>query len=188
MSGLGRGKWRAYAGTRNGKAIYSVWTDYRDDLVCIVPGENMAFGYMALQLTGGRRVPTKLDHVRYALSEDGDWTDDVDENSELDVKHCHLLHEADIQTDLVPPTECTVSLGGDLSGLSRMLLGDFSFSTTVRIGLIDGDWGDRTGLNNNSHFLFLPVDGFGKAWGNMQILMNPACAVLRELAGQGDKA
>lgn len=183
MNAMGRGGWRAYAGIRDGKASYAVWAEYQSDIFCAVPDKNMSLGHMALQLSGGNRTPTKLDHVRYILSKHGDFTSDVDENKELEANRCRLLHEVDMRTSLLAPAQSMVSLGGNLTDLAGMFLGnDAGFEAVVRIGLIDGDWRDKTGLNNNSRFVFIPVDGFAKAWSNMQMLMDPACAVLCRIA------
>lgn len=161
MNGLGRGQWRACTGTHNGKTVYGVWTNYQSDLVCITPDKHLGVGCVALRLVrhNDKAIPTKLDHVRYTLDDDGKYPH-VDKNAELDLGHCHLLHEIDPALSAEPPTECTVSLAGDLSGLGSMMLGKIKSRTQLRIGLIDGNWQDR-GFND-SRFYSSPWMGFGR--------------------------
>ena len=184
VTALGRGKWRARLVRWHDRTVFGVWTEIRGDIVCMVPDKQFRIGSMALHLTSGnsgRKVPTKLDSVRFALSKDGIWKNDVDDNAEIPADHCHIYYEQDLDRLFDPPTECVLGIQGGLAALAEMMLGDFDFPTEVRIGLIDGNWQDRTGFNNNSHFLFLPVDGFRKAWGNMQVLMNPASFLLQDI-------
>ena len=102
----------------------------------------------------------------------------MDENPQIDVASCHIMLNWTGDQSFDDAVEGFYTLRGDLSELAKMLTRKADYSTEMRIGLIDGDWRDKTGFDNRSRFVFLAIDGFKAAWDRMKVQMDPAYNIL----------
>lgn len=168
-SGFGRGKWKvAVTSSPSGDTNFGVWSDQESDLICIAPDQNGNIASICLRIVsdGHKKVPLKLDAIRYDLSPHGKWQADVDDNPALE--YWNIAPISDIPERLVWEAlgnEAAYTLYGDLTGMQTFLLANDNYDASIRIALIRGNWNDR--FDNHSRFVFVPTGGFRMAWNSM---------------------